>query len=253
MLATDVVLCEDGHAQERSLLDQIVAIVAAKDLWIADRNFCTTDFLFGIARRGGFFVIRQHASTLHWEFVGKRRACGRIDTGKVFEQTIRATNDAGEILILRRVTVLLDQPTRDGETELHLLTNVPAKDARAEIDRRFVPASAGRSRSPTDTTPQGDTCHGPPEPVRVAASALLNLARWCRQRLQTAPKEDASCPAARPALIPPASTDPARADAQGDAPTVGHPPRTQAASPLSAPGPVDGPNAADRLRAGGQQ
>ena len=133
MLATDVVLCEDGHAQERSLLDQILEIVAANDLWIADRNFCTTDFLFGIAQRSGLFVIRQHASTLHWEFVGKRRACGRIDTGKVFEQTIRASNDAGEMLILRRITVLLDQPTRDGETELHLLTNVPAKDARAKV------------------------------------------------------------------------------------------------------------------------
>src|SRR4051812_11862896 len=133
MLATDVVLCEDGHAQERSLLGQVLEFVAEKDLWIADRNFCTTDFLFGIARRDGFFVIRQHASTLHWEFVGKRRACGRIETGKVFEQTIRATDDAGEILFLRRVTVLLDQPTRDGETELHLLTNVPAKDAKAKV------------------------------------------------------------------------------------------------------------------------
>jgi IS4 transposase len=131
MLATDVVLCEDGHAQERSLLDQVLAKVAAKDLWIADRNFCTTDFLFGIAGRGGFFVIRQHASTLRWTFVGKRRACGRIDTGKVFEQTIRATNDAGEILFLRRVTVLLDRPTRDGEAELHILTNAPAKGAEA--------------------------------------------------------------------------------------------------------------------------
>jgi IS4 transposase len=133
MLATEVILCEDGHAQERSLLGQVLEIVAAKDLWIADRNFCTTDFLFGIARRGGFFVIRQHASTLHWEFLGKRRACGRVDTGQVFEQTIRATNDAGEILILRRVTVLLDRPTRDGETELHLVTNVPVKDARAKV------------------------------------------------------------------------------------------------------------------------
>jgi IS4 transposase len=133
MLATDVVLCEDGHAQERSLLDQILALVAAKDLWIADRNFCTTNFLFGIAQRNAFFVIRQHASALHWEFVGKRRACGRIDTGKVYEQAIRATNDAGEILILRRVTVLLDQATRDGETELHILTNVPVKDARAKV------------------------------------------------------------------------------------------------------------------------
>jgi IS4 transposase len=131
MLATDVVLCEDGHAQERSLLGQVLELVHAKDLWIADRNFCTTNFLFGIAGREGSFVIRQHASTLHWEFAGKRRACGRIDTGKVFEQTIRATNDAGEVLILRRITVVLDKPTRDGDAELHLLTNVPAKDANA--------------------------------------------------------------------------------------------------------------------------
>jgi IS4 transposase len=133
MLATDVVPCEDGHAQERSLLDRILGLVRAKDLWIADRNFCTTGFLFGIARRDGAFVIRQHASTLHWEFVGRRRACGRIETGKVYEQTIRATDEAGEILILRRITVLLDQPTRDGDRELHLLTNVPAKDARARV------------------------------------------------------------------------------------------------------------------------
>ncbi len=133
MLATDVVPCEDGHAQERSLLDQVLAKVAAKDPWIADRNFCTTDFLFGIAGRGGSFAIRQHASTLHWAFVGKRRACGRIETGRVFEQAIRATDEADEILILRRITVLLDQPTRDGEAELHILTNVPAQDARAKV------------------------------------------------------------------------------------------------------------------------
>ena len=133
MLATDIVQCEDGHAQERSLLGRILALVADKDLFIADRNFCTTDFLFGIARRGGCFIIRQHASTLHWEFVGKRRACGRIDTGRVYEQAIKATNDAGEILILRRVTVVLDQATRDGDAELHLVTNLPAKDAGAEV------------------------------------------------------------------------------------------------------------------------
>jgi IS4 transposase len=133
MLITDVILCEDGHARERSLLDQVLETVRAKDLWIEDRNFCTTGFLFGVAGREAFFVVRQHASTLHWEFAGKRRACGRIDTGRVFEQTIRATNDAGEVLILRRVTVVLDQPTRDGETEIHLLTNVPAKDARAKV------------------------------------------------------------------------------------------------------------------------
>ena len=55
-----------------------------------------------------------------------------METGRVFEQTLRATNDAGEVLFLRRVTVVLDKPTRDGDTELHLLTNVPVKHARAQ-------------------------------------------------------------------------------------------------------------------------
>ena len=140
MLAIDVVLREDGHAQERSLLDQVLQTVADHDLWIADRNFCTTGFLFGIARAGGSFVIRQHASTLRWSLVGKRRALGRVETGEVFEQRMRATDEAGEVLLLRRVTVVLDKPTRDGDKEIHLLTNLPAKAATgrsiAEIYRR---------------------------------------------------------------------------------------------------------------------
>lgn len=133
MLVTDVVLCEDGHAQERSLLDQILQRVGTKDLWIDDRNFCTTGFLFGIAARGGFFITRQHASTLHWEFVGKRKACDRVETGKVFQQTVRLTNpDTDGVMFARRVTVVLDKPTRNGDGEIHILTNLPAKDAKAK-------------------------------------------------------------------------------------------------------------------------
>src|SRR5213078_3107215 len=45
MLAHEVVLCEDGHAQERSLLGQVLPYVEPNDLWIADRNFCTVNFL----------------------------------------------------------------------------------------------------------------------------------------------------------------------------------------------------------------
>ena len=65
MLVTDVVLCEDGHAQERSLLGQILEIVRAKDVWIDDRNFCTTGFLFGIApaRLSSWFVSTPRRCT----------------------------------------------------------------------------------------------------------------------------------------------------------------------------------------------
>jgi IS4 transposase len=131
MLVTEVIPCEDGHAQERSLLERLLTLVRPRDLWIEDRNFCTTGFVFGVVRRRASFVVRQHAGNLPWQFVGKRRSCGRIETGRVFEQTIRVTHEDGEVLFLRRVTVVLDRPTRDGDTEIHLLTNLPAQDARA--------------------------------------------------------------------------------------------------------------------------
>ena len=67
--------------------------------------------------REGFFLVRQHAATLTYTLVGKRKDRGRVETGRVFEQTLRATNDAGEVLFLRRVTVVLDKPTRDGDTD----------------------------------------------------------------------------------------------------------------------------------------
>jgi IS4 transposase len=132
MLVTEVIPCEDGHAQERSLLDRLLASVRPRDLWIEDRNFCTTGFVFGIVRRRASFVVRQHAGNLPWQFVGKRRSCGRIDTGRVSEQTIRVEHEDGEVLFLRRITVALDRPTRDGDTEIHILTDLPAKVARAK-------------------------------------------------------------------------------------------------------------------------
>jgi hypothetical protein len=131
LLVTDVVPCEDGHTQERALLGEILPLVQPRDAWVADRNFCTTHFLFGIAKRDAFFVIRQHAQTLHWRLRGKRRYCGRSETGEVYEQTIELQDEQGNTLTARRVTVQLDQPTRDGDTEIHILTNIPARDADA--------------------------------------------------------------------------------------------------------------------------
>ena len=131
MLITDVVLCEDGHAQERSMTEAILEMVRPGDVWIKDRNFCTTALLFGIARRGGAFGTRQHGSTLSWETVGERVSQGRCATGEVFEQAVRLTNDAGEVLLVRRVTVELDQPTRDGDRTIHLLTNLAEEAADA--------------------------------------------------------------------------------------------------------------------------
>src|SRR5256714_12000610 len=50
MLITDVVLSEDGHAQERRLLTQVLQHVGEDRLWIEDRNFCILGLMFSIAR-----------------------------------------------------------------------------------------------------------------------------------------------------------------------------------------------------------
>lgn len=129
-LVTRVFLTPDGHASERSLLNQVIPIVRKGDVWIADRNFHTQQFLLGIAAASGSFVIRQHKS-IPCHLHGVRRSKGCCETGKLYEQ--EAATVAGErTLKMRRITLVLDEPTRDGETEIHLLTNLPVRDASAK-------------------------------------------------------------------------------------------------------------------------
>ena len=132
-LAIDVVCCEDGHAQERSMMGPILESVAVGDLWVADRNFCTTGIVFGIAGRGGSLAIRQHGSTLSWEKEGVRRAAGRCDSGELFEQELELEDGRGGTLKVRRVTLALDEPTTDGETEIHVVTNLPEAVSAATV------------------------------------------------------------------------------------------------------------------------
>lgn len=126
-LVSDVFLTPDGHAQERSLFDEVVQQAKANDLWIADRNFCTLGFLAGLAKAQAAFVIRQHG-TLKGQLLGKRRFVGRSDTGEVYEQQVEFVHK-GQTLRLRRVTVVLDKPTREGDTEIAVLTNLPVEVA----------------------------------------------------------------------------------------------------------------------------
>jgi IS4 transposase len=125
-LAIDVIPCEDAHAQERSLLPQVLQTVQRRDLWVADRNFCTVAFLLGIKHCRAYFAIRQHAQLPH-VLVGKRKFLGKSETGLVYEQRMRVCDAQGNRMTIRRVTVELNTPTRDGETEIHILTNLPQR------------------------------------------------------------------------------------------------------------------------------
>ena len=127
MLAINVFPCEDGYAGERALLDQVLTWVSTNDVWIADRNMCTRGFLFGIANRQAYFVIRQHQG-MSWEALEELYSLGKVETGEVFEQRVRLYHE-GQELVVRRVLVRLVKPTRDGEREIAVFSNLPLQVA----------------------------------------------------------------------------------------------------------------------------
>lgn len=136
LLVTEVLCCEDGHAQERAILPGILPLVAKGDVWVADRNFCTTGFWFGLATRKACGVIRHHAN-LSWQPLTRRRYAGRTDTGRVYEQRGRIRDESGNVLELRRITIELKERTREGDTEIHILTNLPARVRAKAIARLY--------------------------------------------------------------------------------------------------------------------
>lgn len=142
-LVIDAVPCEDAHAQERTLLREMLEDCAPRDLWIGDRNFSVAWWFLEVSRRRGYFLVRQHATAVHIEPLGEFVAIGRTATGEVQEQRVRVVEMDGhgrprlderrqpQQMEVRRLRVLLNEPTQDGDTEVMLLSNVPARDADA--------------------------------------------------------------------------------------------------------------------------
>ena len=124
-LVHTVILEENAHTQERALLDQVE--IEPGQLWIMDRNFCVRTFLFRILRAEAFFLVRRHELTLPFEPIEPLRSVGRCDAGEIFEQDIWVNDPQceGRRYRLRRIVLRLDQPTRNGEAEIVLITNLP--------------------------------------------------------------------------------------------------------------------------------
>ena len=98
----------------------------AKDVFVADRNFCTTRFVFGVHRRHAFVLVRQHRQNLPCQPLGRLKKVGKTQTGVVYEQQVRVTDpESGETLTLRRVEVRLFGETRDGDRTIAVLTDLP--------------------------------------------------------------------------------------------------------------------------------
>jgi hypothetical protein len=138
-LVTDLVLCEDAYTQERALVTQILPRVRAQDLFIADRNFCTTQFVFGLDAAKAFVMVRQHRSNLPCQAIDALTPAGNTATGAVYEQRVRATDpNDGTKLSLRRIEIRLHSATRDGDTTLAVLTNLPPEVSAVEIANDYL-------------------------------------------------------------------------------------------------------------------
>jgi IS4 transposase len=124
-LIVDLFPCEDGHTQERALLPEVLATVGAGELWIEDRNFCTLGFIRGVADCDAFILVREHKG-LPWLPLSELRTIGRTETGTVHEQQVSIEDEEGKPRKLRRIVIKLSEPTRDGEREVALLTNLSA-------------------------------------------------------------------------------------------------------------------------------
>lgn len=122
-----VELSADAYTQERVLGLELIGWAKKGELWIGDRNFCTSANVWQLNHVGAGYLIRRHKVNVAFETVGKLKRVGETETGTVFEQAILIRNDHGDTMPARLIRVELNDPTRDGEVILELLTNLPKK------------------------------------------------------------------------------------------------------------------------------
>ncbi len=123
-LVTDMVACEDAYDNERMGMTPLLECTQAGQLWIADRNFCSATIMKGWEAAGAHFVVREHGT--HPPLTGEDdlKACGRVETGEVYEQQIGI---AGRPLEWRRIELHLDRPTEKGDAVIRLWSNLPSQ------------------------------------------------------------------------------------------------------------------------------
>ena len=134
-LVHQVVLEEDAYTQERGVLGCLH--LRAGQVWLGDRNFCIRSFLVRIHRAQSRFLIRWHASSCPYEDITPLHPAPGSKQGAM-AQTVRLQDpDSQEWLQVRRIVLPLLQPTRNGDTQLILLTDLPDSVGADELGDRY--------------------------------------------------------------------------------------------------------------------
>ena len=131
-MATDVFPVEDGHAQERSLLDQVLPTIEKNDVLVMDRNFAVRSFLAGITKQQAYYIVRKHKG-LAWSVAGEEKYAGKDEGNKIYEQLCTIEDDNGVSIKVRRIRIELKESIRNGEKELVIFTNLSRSAAPAKL------------------------------------------------------------------------------------------------------------------------
>lgn len=134
-LVHQVVLEEDAYTQERGVLGQLP--IKAGQVWLGDRNFCIRSFLFRIHRAQSTFLIRWHASSCPYEEITALHPARGSQQGAMEHAVWLRDAHSGEWLQVRRIVLPLSQPTRNGDTQLILVTDLPDSIGADELCDRY--------------------------------------------------------------------------------------------------------------------
>lgn len=163
-VVTDVISCKAAFSQGRSLADEVAGLVAARDVVVADHNFCTPRLLFGLRGQGAFFAIRQHGALLCRPERPRPPADQDPEEPTMEERAVSLAHpESGQTLAVRQITLVAGKPTRGPQRPVHILTDLPPEvaDARrvAELYRDHwtvrgaLERLAADLKSPIDTLP----------------------------------------------------------------------------------------------------
>jgi len=125
----NIVCHPDAYVCERKIVQPLLTSIPKGGLVLVDRNFCDGPLIGDFLRAELYFVVRHHGRSPRWR---KIAGCRRIKVGQnarggtAYEQEIEVLLPGGVWYRVRRITIQLVEPTRDGDTELHLLSNLPS-------------------------------------------------------------------------------------------------------------------------------
>lgn len=135
-LIDDIVLDQNGHAQDRSQIDAVLTRVREGEVIIGDAGFCTQKMMAGIANRNAYFVLRKPSNTA-LTLIGKPNKVGTSDTGDIYEQRAVLQCKDGTELKVRLVTIKRFKPTSSGKMVVEILTNLPATVKAVNIAKAY--------------------------------------------------------------------------------------------------------------------